>query len=74
MENTQTYQAEFLGLKQPHLSMIFTGKKKVSWTLAEKLSRLFPEKDIQWWRYASPLQFKTYLNKHILSETHDGGK
>jgi len=62
---TQTYQAQVIGILPPHLSMILNGKKKISWELAEKLSTIFPDTSLQWWRYANTEQIKNFLNKNI---------
>ena len=64
---THTYKAQFLGISQSYLSMIFLGTKPVSWELAYKLSTLFPQKNIEWWKMATPSQIETFLDYAIPS-------
>lgn len=65
--NTQIYHAKFLGISQAYMNLIYTGKKPVSWQLAYKLSNLFPQKNIEWWKFATPAQIKTFLDYAIPS-------
>lgn len=55
---TQNEIAKFIGCSQPTINMIFTGKRPVSWPLAEKLSELFPSLTIQQWKTATPEDLK----------------
>jgi|GEM_PF-1052892 len=65
MKTSQAYKARFLGVPPPTLCVILKGKRKISWPFAERLSKIFPEKGIEWWRYASPLQLELFFDANI---------
>jgi len=51
---TQAQISQILGFSQPTINLVLTGKRPVSWPLAEKLANLFPHKTIQDWKAAKP--------------------
>tara|TARA_B100000614_G_C14449025_1_gene453474 strand:+ start:706 stop:930 length:225 start_codon:yes stop_codon:yes gene_type:complete len=51
---TQQKIATTLGVSQPFIHQVLTGKKKISWPMAEKLSNLFPSKTMQQWKRVDP--------------------
>jgi len=61
----QTKQAEFLGIPQSVLSNIYNGKRKVAWPQAERWADMFPEKDIQWFRKATPKTLQKFFEDAI---------
>lgn len=58
MKIKQRHISDAIGVKQPMVSMLLSGKRPVSWPLAEKLSELFPEKTIQQWKGATPVELE----------------
>jgi len=54
----QKHIAEILRVSQPTINLVLTGKRKVSWPLAQKLSNLFPGKTIAQWKNASPEELR----------------
>jgi len=56
-----------LGMTEQYLSMLFSGERKVSWPLAEKLTGLFPGKDIVSWKHSTPDDLKRAFSE--LKET-----
>jgi len=50
--------AKLLGIHDSDVSRTFSGERKVSWPLAEKLADLFPGKTIKQWKYATPEDLK----------------
>jgi plasmid maintenance system antidote protein VapI len=55
---TQEKISRVLGFSQPSINLVLTGKRAVSWPLAEKLADLFPGKTIQQWKSATPDELK----------------
>jgi plasmid maintenance system antidote protein VapI len=55
---TQTDIAKHLGFSQPTINLTLTGKRKVSWPLAERLAEVFPGKSIKEWKNASPAEIR----------------
>jgi len=55
---TQTEISNLLGCSQPTVNLMLNGKKKVSWPLAQRLSELFPCKDIVAWKNSTPHELK----------------
>lgn len=50
--------ADYLDISITAVHFILTGQRPVSWPIAEKLTRLFPGKDIIGWKNASPEELK----------------
>jgi len=64
----QKTQAEFLDVPQPTLSHIYTGKRPVTWPQAERWAILFPEKDIRWFRTATPKTLQHFFEDAIFEQ------
>jgi len=60
--------AEEIGVDKGNLSKTFSGKRKVSWSLALKLSKMFPEKGVEAWKEATPEEIKTALKEKATKE------
>jgi len=50
--------SKYLGIDETLLSRLLTGKRQVSWPLAEKFSQIFPGKSISQWKRATPEELK----------------
>lgn len=57
-KTTQTIMAKTLKVSQPFISQVINGRKIISWPLAEKLSDLFPDKNIRQWKNATAKELK----------------
>jgi DNA-binding XRE family transcriptional regulator len=55
---TQTDIAKHLGFSQPTINLTLSGKRKVSWPLAERLAEVFPGKSIKEWKHAKPSEIR----------------
>jgi len=55
--------ARILGITEAYFSMLLTGKRKVSWPLAERLVELFPARTIHQWKKASSDDIKRAFAK-----------
>ena len=67
MKPTQQNIAKLLNVSQPFINQVMTGKKSVSWPLAERLSDLFPGKTMREWKKSSPDDIKRAF-KQLLKE------
>jgi len=47
-----------LDITEQYLSMLLSGKRKVSWNLAERLSKMFPGRSISEWKRATPAELE----------------
>lgn len=54
MKATQQQIAEALSVSQAFVSMVLSGKKPISWPMADRLNELFPDKSIKQWKQATP--------------------
>jgi plasmid maintenance system antidote protein VapI len=41
-------------ISEQYLSMLLSGERKVSWPMAERLSKMFPGKSISEWKRSNP--------------------
>jgi plasmid maintenance system antidote protein VapI len=55
---TQNEIAHLLGVTQPAVNPVLTGKRPLSWKMAERMADLFPGKSLAEWRRATPEQIK----------------
>jgi len=55
---SRKYIAFTLNITEQYLSMILTGKRKVSWEVASRLTEIFPGKTIQQWEKLEPEELK----------------
>ena len=55
---TQEQIATLLERSQPTISLMLSGKLKVSWPMAARLAEIFPGKTIQQWKQATPEDLK----------------
>jgi len=69
-KTTQCIIAKTLKVSQPFISQVITGRKNISWPLAEKLSDLFPDKSIRQWKNATPKELKKAFSQ-LKSETKE---
>ena len=65
---TQTQISKILGCSQSAVNLTLTGKRSVSWPLAQKLSGIFPGKTIQQWKNATPTELKRAFNQLYLEK------
>lgn len=49
--------AKTLGISDVSVHYIVTGKRQISWPIAERLSGLFPGKNTSQWKRATPSEF-----------------
>ena len=54
MKLKQKQISKIMGTTDAYISMIFLGRRPVSWPMAERLSELFPGKSIKEWKKANP--------------------
>ena len=64
----QQNMAKELGISTSYLNMLFSGKKCLSLKLAYKWSKVFPEKNLDWFLNASPNQLKNFLTIKLQQE------
>jgi plasmid maintenance system antidote protein VapI len=57
-----------VNIDQSEVSRILGGKRKISWPLAQRLSEMFPGKDIVGWKNASPEEFKRAFAQYQTTE------
>lgn len=56
---TQNDIAKVVGsVDRTYINKLLTGKRAVSWPLAERLAELFPNRTIQQWKQATPEELK----------------
>ncbi len=58
---TQTEIANKLNISKTTVSYILNGGRKVSWPVAEKLSQIFPGRDVVGWKNATPEELEAAL-------------
>jgi len=52
-----------LNLSDALVSRLLSGERKVSWPLAERLSKMFPGRSISEWKRANPTELKQALDQ-----------
>lgn len=63
--------ANILGITEQYLSMLLSGKRQVSWRLAERLAELFPVRTIQGWKIATPEELNRAFEQYdAVSHSH----
>ena len=60
---TQKQISKQLGISETYLSILLSGERKVSWPLAERLSKKFPGRSISEWKRVSPGELKQAFNQ-----------
>ena len=60
---TQTDFAALLEIDQPRVSRVLAGKRKVPYSLAEKLADLFPGKSLREWKNSGPEELNRLFNQ-----------
>jgi len=53
--------SKLLNVTPVYVSQLFSGVRPVSFPLAIKLSKMFPEKDVEAWKDATPEEIKQAL-------------
>jgi len=56
MEKEKQQNSKILGYDKSTISLFKSGKRAVSWPLAEKLCEIFPGKSIKEWKNSKPEQ------------------
>lgn len=64
----QQDMAQELGISTGYINLLFSGKKPVNLKLAYKWSKVFPEKNLEWWLNASPTQIKNFFQTNLQPE------
>jgi len=64
---TQHEISKELGYSQTTINFILNGKRPISWPLAERLSKMFPEKGIREWKNSNIQDIRTALNQETLN-------
>jgi plasmid maintenance system antidote protein VapI len=50
-------------ISEQYLSMLLGGERKISWPMAERLSKMFPGKSISEWKRSEPSDLKQVFNQ-----------
>tara|TARA_B100000614_G_C14501067_1_gene474694 strand:+ start:1063 stop:1278 length:216 start_codon:yes stop_codon:yes gene_type:complete len=64
----QRHIGEALGVTQAMVSMLLSGKRSISWPLAQKLAAIFPGKDIVTWKNASPQELRRAFEQYAATK------